>query len=64
MELLSTIHWVGKEFPEVADDPRVATAKVQAWSERKANLFKERDILAAWNRLHKLGWFKRSMVLN
>jgi hypothetical protein len=64
MELLSTVHWLSKEFPEIADNRQLAVAKVRKWSARKAALFKEEDILMAWERLHDGGWFTTSPLLN
>lgn len=56
MELLSTVHWVSKEHSAAAESPEAATELVRAWSARKAALFAERDIRAAWSRLRDLGW--------
>jgi O-acetyl-ADP-ribose deacetylase (regulator of RNase III) len=64
MELLATVHWVAKEFPEVADNSRLAVAKVKAWSTRKSELFKDSDIESAWQRLRSQGWFKTNSLLN
>jgi O-acetyl-ADP-ribose deacetylase (regulator of RNase III) len=63
MELLSTVHWVAKEFPDAADDAQLAVAKVRAWNERKAALFGENDIRAAWERLRENGWLQVKMLV-
>lgn len=56
MELLATVHWIAQEFPEAADNPKLAVEKVRAWNQRKAEIFSERDIQAAWDRLNQKGW--------
>jgi O-acetyl-ADP-ribose deacetylase (regulator of RNase III) len=62
MELLSTVHWVAKEFPDAAKNPQLAVVKVREWSVRKAELFREHDIRAAWERLHESGWLSRTVL--
>lgn len=62
MELLATVHWVTQEFPETADNPALAVEKVRAWNQRKAEIFSERDIRAAWNRLHHKGWLSTGVM--
>jgi O-acetyl-ADP-ribose deacetylase (regulator of RNase III) len=57
MELLATVHWLSKEFPEIAQNPTVAISKLRDWSTRKAALFREVDIEAAWKRLSEGAWF-------
>jgi len=63
MELLATVHWLSKEFPEVADNKRMALLKVKAWSTRKEQLFKDADVEAAWERLRSQNWFKDTSLL-
>jgi O-acetyl-ADP-ribose deacetylase (regulator of RNase III) len=51
MELLATVHWVvSKEGASSLPDTIKA---VQAWSERKRNLFSTKHIELAWNVLHQ-----------
>lgn len=51
MELLATVHWVvAKEGASSLSDTITA---VQAWSERKRNLFSTKHIELAWNVLHQ-----------
>ncbi len=57
MEMLATVHWVAKENPQAAADVEVAIAAVQAWSDRKRNLFKPSHLQKAWQRLEAQGWF-------
>ena len=53
MELLSTVHWVGRhEDSTTADD---AIAKVLDWSDRK-EMFPEQHIRLAWDVLDRQGW--------
>lgn len=64
MELLSTVHWVTKEYPEAASDAQSAVAKVRAWNARKAELFSENDIRAAWERLDEGGWLHSNILVS
>jgi O-acetyl-ADP-ribose deacetylase (regulator of RNase III) len=54
LELLATTHWVATR--EDAEDAAVAAELVRAWSERKAHLFTDEHIEAAWRRLDEDGW--------
>jgi len=56
LELLSTVHWLAKEDPRVKTDINVAIDDLQAWSERKKQLFRPSHIKAAWLKLQKEGW--------
>lgn len=57
MELLSSVHWVAtQKDPRAKTDLKAALAGVRAWNERKANLFKEEHVRAAWTRLRELQW--------
>ncbi len=58
MELLATVHWC-------ASDPAIgsasdATACVRSWSDRKARMFTDGHIEAAWAHLESLGWLHQS----
>lgn len=56
MELLSTVHWLAGEDPNVKEDPQAAVKGFEAWNQRKRDYFKPEHIYTAWERLHKLGW--------
>ncbi|MDA0672974.1 MAG: hypothetical protein O3C67_04610 [Cyanobacteria bacterium] len=56
LEMLATLHWVTQEDPEAAEDCQVAIQQVQAWSDRKKNLFKPRHLKVAWEHLKAEGW--------
>lgn len=58
LELLASVHWVAKEDPAVADDPTLAVKTVQAWTHRKARLFRTEHITAAWQALRDRGWLQ------
>jgi O-acetyl-ADP-ribose deacetylase (regulator of RNase III) len=53
MELLSTVHWVGRR--EGAADADAAVEKVYAWNPRK-RMFKPDHIRIAWDVLERNGW--------
>jgi O-acetyl-ADP-ribose deacetylase (regulator of RNase III) len=53
MELLATVHWVGKHGRATSVDE--AIAKTYAWNERK-RIFKEQHIRTAWQTLISKGW--------
>jgi O-acetyl-ADP-ribose deacetylase (regulator of RNase III) len=58
MELLASVHWVVVQKDQRAkDDLPTAVAVLRGWNDRKARLFDEREIEAAWTRLKTLGWF-------
>lgn len=54
LELLATTHWVAAH--EDASTPDTAIKQVQAWSDRKNQLFSEAHIAAAWTRLADEDW--------
>jgi O-acetyl-ADP-ribose deacetylase (regulator of RNase III) len=53
MELLSTVHWVGRY--EGASNPELAIEKTYAWGRRK-QMFSPNHIRLAWDVLQKKGW--------
>ena len=58
MELLASVHWVvAQQDQRAKDDLSIAVALVRGWNDRKARMFGEREIEAAWTRLKTLGWF-------
>jgi O-acetyl-ADP-ribose deacetylase (regulator of RNase III) len=56
MEMLATLHWVAQKNLQAAADVEAAIADVQAWSDRKRNLFKPQHLRKAWQRLKDQGW--------
>ena len=58
MELLSTVHWIANEFPDVAENPEIVVEKVQEWSTRKKFKMKPQHIKKAWQRLKEERWLK------
>lgn len=57
LELLATVHWLAQyEDPAIQMDVDSAVRGVQAWSERKRNIFVPEHIEVAWKRLHQEGW--------
>jgi O-acetyl-ADP-ribose deacetylase (regulator of RNase III) len=57
MEMLTTLHWIARrENPQASLSVDDAIAGVQAWSDRKRNLFKPEHLCIAWQRLNKQGW--------
>lgn len=54
MELLATVHWVGKH--EGVATQEEALAAVRAWNGRKKALMAPEHVTAAWNRLTQSGW--------
>lgn len=58
MELLATVHWVGRH--KGADSSSHAVELVHAWSPRKAQLFRASHIHAAWERLTSQGWLQQA----
>jgi O-acetyl-ADP-ribose deacetylase (regulator of RNase III) len=63
MELLATIHWLSKEFPEIATNKKMAVIQVKAWNSRKERLFGDEDIECAWERLRSQSWFTNTSLL-
>jgi O-acetyl-ADP-ribose deacetylase (regulator of RNase III) len=56
MELLATVHWVGRH--KGARSATEAVELVHSWSSRKAQLFRTSHIHAAWERLSSKGWLE------
>ena len=59
MELLSSVHWVARHAERPAITADAALAAIQAWSDRKRNMFKPLHIRIAWDRLGELGWLQK-----
>lgn len=56
MELLSSVHWVGKHAEPAAADAGSAVRMVHRWNDRKREMFKIPHIIVAWDRLKDEGW--------
>lgn len=56
LELLSTVHWVIKENPNVRNDVTKITYLVHSWSQRKKDIFTQKEIEIAWKQLSLHGW--------
>jgi len=56
MELLSSVHWLARETPEVKKDSSAAIKGVKSWSEHKKQTFHPEHIEVAWTRLREEGW--------
>jgi O-acetyl-ADP-ribose deacetylase (regulator of RNase III) len=54
LELLTTVHWAVCE--EGARTPAEALAVVADWTPRKREVFEERHVVIAWERLRSQGW--------
>lgn len=54
MELLATVHWVMKHYPEQSMDLSFVTEHVQNWSDRKKELFSAKHIEKVWHYLLSL----------
>lgn len=51
MELLATVHWVMKQYPEQSLDLSFVTEQVQNWNDRKKELFSAKHIEKVWHYL-------------
>jgi O-acetyl-ADP-ribose deacetylase (regulator of RNase III) len=56
MELLSTVHWLAQEDPEVRKDVSLAIKGFKLWSEHKKQTFHPEHIEIAWKQLRNGGW--------
>lgn len=56
LELLSTIHWVIQEKPEIKDDLQMIIEEIHNWNKRKQEIFKEKHIEKAWKHLEKINF--------
>ena len=56
MELLSSVHWVGKHDLSNEGDRREVADRVHAWNDRKRRLFAREHLEIAWDQLHECGW--------
>lgn len=54
LELLTTVHWAAER--EGARTPEEALAIVAGWTPRKREVFQERHVAIAWDRLEREGW--------
>ena len=56
MELLSSVHWLACYPSKPAKNAKDAVDDVRKWSDRKRNMFHEKHINIAWDRLKELNW--------
>jgi len=56
MAYRATVQWIAQHDVQAAMDGAVAIAGVQAWSDRKRQIFKPQHLKAAWDRLQSQGW--------
>ncbi|WP_207782425.1 type II toxin-antitoxin system antitoxin DNA ADP-ribosyl glycohydrolase DarG [Phytoactinopolyspora limicola] len=57
LELLASVHWIASnDDPSAADEVNRAVKLVQEWTSRKAGMFTQGHITAAWNKLRQTGW--------
>jgi len=55
LELLATVHWAANHEPDGQSSAAALLAAVRAWSQRKATLFSEAHVRAAYDRLTERG---------
>lgn len=58
LELLSSVHWVAQEDPQVKTTYEAAVRRVHEWNEHKRKTFRPEHIEIAWNRLREYGWLE------
>lgn len=57
MEMLATIHWIAcHEDHAAGSNLQIAIEQVKKWSERKRNLFQDKHLRKAWQRLQNEEW--------
>lgn len=57
MEMLATLHWIAtRENEQGSIDFRTVLERVRRWSDRKRDLFQEKHLRKAWERLEREGW--------
>ncbi len=56
MELLATVHWLFREFPETRHHWETTLDAVQDWNIRKQKVLYPEHIKTAWTHLHEQGW--------
>ncbi|MGH8884122.1 MAG: type II toxin-antitoxin system antitoxin DNA ADP-ribosyl glycohydrolase DarG [Egibacteraceae bacterium] len=57
LELLASVHYAATSVDSTAASDRGAAVRiVQNWNRRKSNLFTERHVMLAWERLNDAGW--------
>ncbi len=57
MELLSTVHWVGR-YAGAGGSPEAAIKAVHSWNERKRKMFSPSHVRVAWQQLKEGGWLQ------
>lgn len=54
LELLSTVHWITQEFPDLANNLDFITEKVRTWNHRKRVMFKAYHVKMAYKKLNEM----------
>lgn len=62
MELLSTVHWAATQ--KGANSPEETAQIVREWTPRKGDLFNERHVQIAWERLEDEGWLPSKTLVH
>ena len=55
LELLSSVHWIMSEDSEARESFPKALSGVRAWNRRKEEIFPDKHLAVAWERLHSFG---------
>jgi len=63
LELLATVHWTIREYPDTAHNIKALTDKVKSWSKRKEMLFTESHIEKSMERLKAFGMVPHESTL-
>lgn len=53
LELLSTVHWVVQEFPDLLGNVEFIIGRVKKWNERKKVMFKDYQIKVTYQKLRE-----------
>ncbi len=56
MELLSSVHWLACYASKPTKNAKEVVEGVRQWNDRKRNMFREKHINIAWDRLKELNW--------
>ncbi|MFD6161772.1 macro domain-containing protein [Nocardia sp. NPDC060256] len=64
MELLATVHWLTDHDPDAAKDWRRTAELIREWTPRKAEMFTDDHVQAAWKRLREHGLIADSATSN
>ena len=62
LELLASVHWAARQ--EAATSPQAAGDAIRAWTTRKATMFTQPHVDAAWEALSSGGWIRASTLVS